>query len=108
MRVGSAGTDQVVAQRRRVVGVSEVGLSLLHRLHAAVDGPHQGLLSVTLTTTTTTNHRHDSPWRSFLVSMSFLCGLQVAARHFAGGSAHFLKFIITFKLTLGSLCAFSR
>lgn len=33
--------------------MSQVALGLLHGLHAGVDGPHQGLLSQTLTSQTT-------------------------------------------------------
>lgn len=39
-----------MAQWRQIIYISQVSLSLLHSLHAAVDGPHQGLLGQTLTT----------------------------------------------------------
>lgn len=72
MQVGSTGTDQVVAQRRRIISISKVGLSLLHRLHAAVDGPHQSLLSVTLTKTT--KHHSHTKAADEKNLISFLCG----------------------------------
>lgn len=44
-------SHQVVAKRRWIICISQVSLSLLHSLHAAVDGPHQRLLGQTLTIT---------------------------------------------------------
>lgn len=35
---------QVMAQWRQIIDMSQVSLGLLHSLHTAVDGPHQGLL----------------------------------------------------------------
>ena len=40
-----------MAKRRWIICISQVSLSLLHSLHAAVDGPHQRLLGQTLTIT---------------------------------------------------------
>lgn len=42
------GNYQVMAQGRGIIHISQVSLSLLDGLHAAVDGPHQGLLGQTL------------------------------------------------------------
>lgn len=42
------GNYQVVTQGRGIIHISQVSLSLLDGLHAAVDGPHQGLLGQTL------------------------------------------------------------
>lgn len=47
----SEKTYQVMAQWRQIIYISQVSLSLLHSLHTAVYGPHQGLLGQTLTTT---------------------------------------------------------
>lgn len=44
-----------MAQRRQIIYISQVSLSLLHSLHTAVDGPHQSLLSQTLKTTNNTD-----------------------------------------------------
>lgn len=38
-------THHVLPQGWQVIHFTEVGLCLLHRVHAGVDGPHQGLLS---------------------------------------------------------------
>lgn len=38
-------THHVLPQRWQVIHFTEVGLCLLNRMHAGVDGPHQGLLS---------------------------------------------------------------
>lgn len=38
-----------MAQKWRIICISQVSLSLLHSMHTAVDGPHQGLLGQTLT-----------------------------------------------------------
>lgn len=35
---------QVMAQWRQIIDMSQVSLGLLHSLHTAVDGSHQGLL----------------------------------------------------------------
>lgn len=93
---GRKQTDQVVAQGRRIISISKVSLSLLHRLHAAVDGPHQSLLSVTLATTTTSSTtitqkqstktlpRSEEVW--LFVWVFPLCGSLDTARQLAGGS----------------------
>lgn len=117
---GRKRTDQVVAQRRRIISVSQVSLSLLHRLHAAVDGPHQGLLSVTLSTATattkTTTITQKQLTKAFLSSLctSLPPSLDVfssswitrGSRAVCSRKWCFL-FLIIFKLTLGSLCALS-
>lgn len=41
-----------MTQGRGIIHISQVSLSLLDGLHAAVDGPHQGLLGQTLWTAT--------------------------------------------------------
>lgn len=46
------GNYQVMTQGRGIIHISQVSLSLLDGLHAAVDGPHQGLLGQTLLTAT--------------------------------------------------------
>lgn len=46
------GNYQVMTQGRGIIHISQVSLSLLDSLHAAVDGPHQGLLGQTLLTAT--------------------------------------------------------
>lgn len=48
-----------MAQWRQIIYMHQVGLGLLHSLHTAVDGSHQGLLGKTLTGT---NNR--DAWRS--------------------------------------------
>lgn len=42
-----------MAEWRQIIYMSQVGLRLLYSLHTAVDGPHQGLLGLTLITTET-------------------------------------------------------
>lgn len=44
-----------MAEWRKIINMTQVSLSLLHSLHTAVDGPHQGLLGQTLTTETHLN-----------------------------------------------------
>lgn len=46
------GNYQVMTQGRGIIHISQVSLGLLDSLHAAVDGPHQGLLGQTLLTAT--------------------------------------------------------
>ena len=46
--VGAHWAHQVVTEWGQVSHVAQVRLSLLHRVHAAVDGPHQGLLGQAL------------------------------------------------------------
>lgn len=44
------GNYQVMTQGRGIIHISQVSLGLLDSLHAAVDGPHQGLLGQALLT----------------------------------------------------------
>ncbi len=54
--------------------MSQVSLSLLHGLHTAVDGPHQGLLGLTLTITNKRETQRVKMTRQSNLNTRYVCG----------------------------------
>lgn len=66
-----------MTQWRQIIDVSQVCLGLLHSLHTAVDGSHQGLLGQTLTTA---NNREIETHRLNKKSKYTTCNIHTCTR----------------------------